>query len=111
MNIKLCSVIAIALLAGPTAASWAQDPNPGNEGGGHAPIATPEYGADQAVNPALTTGSRFSVTSSTPADENPTVAGATGDTIVRGDRSTISGDRRATIEQKTGGAGSDAPGG
>jgi hypothetical protein len=51
------------------------------------------------------------VTASTPADENPTVPGATGLTIVRGDHSTISGDRRATIEQKTGGTSADAPGG
>ena len=111
MKIKLCSAIAIALLAPPMAATWAQDPNPGNSGGGHAPIATPTYGADQGFNPALTTGSRFSVTTNTPRYENPTVPGATGTTIIRGDKSTISGDRRATIEQKTGGAGSDAPGG
>ncbi|MGD0103737.1 MAG: hypothetical protein ABSC06_06835 [Rhodopila sp.] len=111
MKIAYHSVIAISLFVTPTAALWAQNLNPGNSGGGNAPIATPTYvGADQNFDPALTTGSRFSVKANTPADENPTVPGATGATIVKGDRSTISGDRRGTIEQKTGGSGSDAPG-
>ncbi len=35
-------------------------------------------------------------------DANPTVPGATGDYIVRGDRSTIAGDRGATREEKQG---------
>ncbi|MEA2731382.1 MAG: hypothetical protein QOF70_5857 [Acetobacteraceae bacterium] len=111
MKIKLCSAIALAVLLAPAAATWAQDPNPGNSGGGNAPIATPTYVPDPGLNPALTTGSRLSVTTNTPADENPSVPGATGETIVRGDRSTISGDRRATIEQKTGGLGGESPGG
>jgi len=110
MKIAFRSLIAVTLFATPTAASWAQDLNPGNSGGGHAPIATPTYGPDQRVNPALTTGSKFSVTADTPPMENPTVSGATGETIVKGDRSSISGDRRATIQQKTGGSASDAPG-
>jgi hypothetical protein len=110
MKIAYLSVIAAALLATPGAASWAQNPNPGNSGGGFAPIANPTYGADEGFNPALTTGSRLSVKPDTVADENPTVPGATGETIVRGDTSTISSDRRATIEQKTGGVASDAPG-
>jgi len=100
---------AVALLAAP-AASWAQNSNPGNSGGGHSPVAVPSYGTDLGANPALTTGSRFSVNKDTVADENPTVAGATGETIVPGDHSTISSDRRATTEQKTGGVASDAPG-
>ena len=110
MKITFSSAIAIALLAIPTASSWAVDLNPGNSGGGHAPIATPTYETGQQADPALTTGSRYSVTPNTPSDENPTVPGATGDTIVKGDRSTISGHRRGTIEQKTGGSASDAPG-
>jgi hypothetical protein len=110
MNIAYRSVIAVALLAAPTAPSWAQNLNPGNSGGGHAPIATPSYAGDEPSNPALTTGSRLSVKSDTPAVENPTVPGATGEAIVHGDGSTISGDRRGTIEQKTGGPASDAPG-
>jgi hypothetical protein len=110
MKIPYHSLIAISLFVTPAAAGWAQELNPGNSGGGHAPIATPTYGTDQNFDPALTTGSRLSVKSDTPAYENPTVAGATGETIVKGDRSTISGDRRGTIEQKTGGPASDAPG-
>ena len=107
------SLIIAALAIAPATATWAQTPNlnPGNAGGGHDPIAYPREGQDEpASNPALTTGSRYSVTSGTPATENPTVPGATGNRIVRGDRSTISGDRRATIQQKTGGSAADAPG-
>ena len=110
MKSTFCWALAAALSLTPVVAVWAQDTNPGNSGGGHAPIATPTYGSDQSANPALTTGSRFSVNESTPANENPTVPGATGRTIVKGDRSTISLDRRGTIEQKTGGSASDAPG-
>jgi hypothetical protein len=35
-----------------------------------------------------------------PAYANPSVPGATGNTVVRGDNSTIAGDRAATIEQR-----------
>jgi hypothetical protein len=110
MHIISRCIAAAALVATPLSATLAQDLNPGNSGGGHAPIATPTYEEQGATDPALTTGSRFSVTPSTPADENPTVPGATGMTIVKGNHSTISGDRRATIEQKTGGSGGDTPG-
>jgi len=100
-------VVRPSLIA-PMTSVWAVDYNPGNSGGGHEVIGVPRYplGGDQ--NPALTTGSRDSVTSSTLTVENPTVPGATGETIVRGDHSTISGDRRATIEQKTEATASDA---
>jgi hypothetical protein len=36
------------------------------------------------------------------ADDNPTVPGATGQTIVPGDRSTIAGDEAATEMQRSG---------
>jgi hypothetical protein len=117
MKVVVRSIVTAALFAAPAAAAWAQNFNPGNEGGGNAPIAVPNYTGDpsagipdESSNPALTTGSRLSVTANTPAYENPTVPGATGSTIVIGNRSTISGDRRATTEQKTGGSASDAPG-
>jgi hypothetical protein len=37
-----------------------------------------------------------------PTDDNPRVPGATGDAIVKGDNSTVAGDRAATAEQRTG---------
>ena len=118
MNVLVRSIVTAALFAAPGAAAWAQNFNPGNEGGGNAPVAVPNYIGDRSAgipdessNPALTTGSRLSVTANTPAFENPTVPGATGSTIVIGNNSTISGDRRATVEQKTGGSAMDAPGG
>ncbi len=112
MKVTLRAILTTALLTAPMASAWALDYNPGNSGGGNEPIGIPSYpNSDGAENPALTTGSRYSVTATTPANENPTVPGATGLTIVRGDRSTISGDRRATAQQKTGGMASDSPGG
>lgn len=110
MNVIYRCMAIAALVATPVTSTLAQNLNPGNSGGGHLPIATPTYEGDGASDPALTTGSRYSVTPNTPADENPTVPGATGQSIVKGDNSTISGDRRGTIEQKTGGAGSDTSG-
>lgn len=110
MSLFIRCVAIAALTAAPMVSTLAQNLNPGNAGGGRMPIATPTYGPEVGSDPALTTGSRFSVTKSTPADENPTVPGATGLGFVRGDQSTISGDRRATVEQKTGGSASDAPG-
>ena len=110
MKVMSRLLLTSVIIMMPAAFGWAQESNPGNSGGGHDPIGIPTYPSDQTANPALTTGSRFSVTPSTPTVENPTVAGATGRTIVRGDRSTISNDRRATIQQKTGGVASDAPG-
>jgi hypothetical protein len=110
MKVIFRSMLTAALFSTPTAALWAQNSNPGNSAGVNATVATPTFGNEQDSNPALTTGSRYSVKGNIPAYENPTVAGATGSTIVRGDRSSISLDRRATIQQKTGGAASDAPG-
>jgi len=110
MDMLYRCIATAALIATPLTAGLAQNLNPGNSGGGHGPIATPTYETDASPDPALTTGSRFSVTPNTPQDENPTVPGATGRGIVRGDNSTISGDRRGTVEQKTGGAGSDTSG-
>ncbi|MEA2742397.1 MAG: hypothetical protein QOG25_768, partial [Acetobacteraceae bacterium] len=80
MKVFFPSILTVALSMTPIAATWAQESNPGNSGGGHAPVATPTYGSEQASDPALTTGSRFSVTATTPAYENPTVPGATGNT-------------------------------
>jgi hypothetical protein len=110
MSMILRSIVTVALSFGPTAMVWAQDANPGNSGGGHAPIAVPTYDSNLSTDPALTTGSRFSVKTDTPSYENPTAPGATGMTVVKGDKSTISLDRRGTIQQKTGGSASDAPG-
>ena len=122
VKIVVRTILAAALATAPVALALAQTPatqtqtpgltlNPGNAGGGgsNEPVATPEYGQD-TTNPALTTGSRYSVTAGTPTVENPTVPGATGMTIVHGDHSTISLDRRATVGQKTGSSASDAPG-
>jgi hypothetical protein len=112
MKVTFHAILATALLTAPMASAWAIDYNPGNSGGGNEPLGIPSYPtSDGADNPALTTGSRYSVTPTTQLDENPTVPGATGLTIVRGDHSTISGDRRATAQQKTGATAGDSPGG
>ncbi len=89
------------VIAIPVGNVFAQNTNPGNSAGS-GQVATPTYetGSGSTSNPALTTGAPPKT--NVPADANPTVRGATGDTIVKGDRSTISGDRRATTQQKTG---------
>src|SRR5689334_8839732 len=113
MRAIINATMLTALFAVPLHASWAQTPslNPGNGGGDHDPVGIPVYPPDLPPNPALTTGSRYSVLPNTPPEQNPTVPGATGMTIVRGDHSTISGDRRETVRQKTGSYAADAPGG
>jgi hypothetical protein len=110
MNVIYRSILTAAIALAPAGAVWAQESNPGNSGGGHSPVATATYPAEMASDPALTTGSRFSVGKNTPAYDNPTVAGATGNSIVKGNKSTISLDRRGTVQQKTGGSAADAPG-
>jgi hypothetical protein len=56
-----------------------------------------------SVSPGPRNASDTPVAASTtlPADDNPRVPGATGDAIVKGDHSTIAGDRKATAEQRT----------
>jgi hypothetical protein len=60
-----------------------------------------------SVSPIIPPGS---TATATPADKNPQVPGATGSAKVPGDASTMSGDRKATIEQRTG-TGTAASGG
>jgi len=110
-SITTSVIFAAAVLAmSATVASAQSNLNtPGNSGGlPGSQIAMPNYPAGY-VNPAETPGRRLpaDVASTVPADENPNIPGATGMTVVPGDLSTIAGDRRATIEQKTGGSGSD----
>ncbi len=47
-------------------------------------------------------GASKSASRRVPADANPRVPGATGDAIVRGDDSTIAGDRGATRDEQSG---------
>jgi hypothetical protein len=105
------SLATVILAIGATGA-LAQNNNPNQSGGVRgAKIAMPEYPAGYS-NPALSPGRLLpGTTVAVPAVENPEVPGATGATIVRGDHSTIEGDRQGTIEQKTGAdTASDAPG-
>jgi len=95
-------LLAASLLLVSAVGAVAQTNNPGTSGGTRgSQVAIPQYPPGEGSNPALTTG-RLRGATGVPADENPRVPGATGDTIVRGDNSTIRGDRRATIEEKTG---------
>ncbi len=72
------AVLAAALLTLPAAGAWAQ------------------------ASSSTTTNGMPMNSQSGSAAENPHVKGATGETIVKGDRSTISADKSATSEQKTG---------
>ena len=65
-------------------------------------LAFPVAGAFAQNTSTTTTTTAPTGTQHGAAAENPHVKGATGDTIVKGDRSTIAGDKSATSEQKTG---------
>jgi hypothetical protein len=105
--------LATVILAIAATGAMAQNNNPNQSGGSRgSKVAMPEYPAGY-TNPALSPGRILPGTSAAglPAVENPEVPGATGATVVRGDHSTIEGDRQGTIEQKTGAdTASDAPG-
>jgi hypothetical protein len=80
-------LLTASLLALPMAGAMAQD----SSGRGSASTAAPHSGGTSAT-------ARGRV----PADANPHLPGATGDDIVRGDRSTIAGDRAATLDRRDG---------
>jgi hypothetical protein len=104
-SLSLATVLSTVVVTGVYAQS-----NDGSSAARVDTIAVPEYPAGYS-NPALLPGGLPPGATNIPVDENPNVAGATGFTIVRGDRSTISGDRAGTIEQRTGSVtASDAPG-
>jgi hypothetical protein len=65
-------------------------------------LALPMAGAWAQTTDSTTKGSSTSMSSHAAMDKNPHVKGATGSTIVKGDRSTIAGDKGGTAEQKTG---------
>jgi hypothetical protein len=98
ITLRFIAMLA-TITAIPLTSAFAQNTNPGNTGGA-GQIATPTYDSGKASNPALTTGAPPKT--NVPAAENPTVGGATGNAIVKGDQSTISGDQRGTTQQKTG---------
>jgi hypothetical protein len=57
--------------------------------------------ASLSPGPLNANGDPVAASKNIPADDNPRVPGATGDTIVKGDQSTVAGDRAATVEQRT----------
>ena len=104
------SVAALILSVAATGA-YAQSNNPNDSAGSRGSlVATPDYPPGY-TDPAESPGVLQEGATNVPATQNPNVPGATGATIVRGNRSTISSDRQGTIEQKTGAdTASDAPG-
>jgi hypothetical protein len=112
-SLSLATIILGLAATGASAQSPTPSHNNPNHSGGATGswIAMPEY-PPGTNDPALSPGRLAAGTTGVPADEDPNVAGATGNTIVRGDNSTIAGARQGTIEQKTGAdTASDAPGG
>jgi hypothetical protein len=106
MNTMLRSVAVAAVLAAlPVAGTWAQ-----SAAAGSGSLAKPTYPSGQNNDPALT-GQRPSGTASVPASENPHVPGATGSTVVPGDNSTVSSNRRGTVQQKSGTTNTSGGGG
>ena len=64
-------------------------------------FALPAVSAVAQGNAASSGNSGSTSTQSSAGAMDPHTPGATGDTIVKGDRSTISGDAKATAEQRT----------
>jgi hypothetical protein len=95
------SLAALAVTLGASIAA-AQNNNPGNSGGTPGSrLAEPTYPQGQ-TDPALSPGRLPRGTAGVQADRNPNLSGATGNTVVPGDNSTVSADRRGTTQQKTG---------
>ena len=96
-------LLAASLFVVSATGALAQNNNPGNTGGASGSrIATPDYPPAAGSNPALSPGRLPKGSTGVPAAENPNVPGATGQTIVPGNRSTIGADRRGTTQEKTG---------
>ena len=70
---------------------------------GFAQVNQPVHNSQISPNTSADSGSA--------ADRNPHAPGATGDTKVPGDPSTVAGNKRATIEQRTGQGASGSGGG
>jgi hypothetical protein len=68
---------------------------------GEATLAQDTSSKGSAATATTSTKVARKKTAHIPADADPRVPGATGDAIVRGDRSTIAGDRAATKDQMT----------
>lgn len=99
------SLLAAAIVILPVSRGLAQNStnNPDNMAGTTgSQIANPQR-PTEASNPALTTGTLpRSADATVPPDKNPNVGGATGNTIVPGNNSSISGDKKQIIGKKTG---------
>ncbi len=98
---RSASLAAVSFVLG-AAVATAQNNNPGDTGGSPGSrIALPTYPAGQS-DPALSPGRLTKGATGVPADANPNVRGATGEGVVQGDNSSVSGDRKGTTQQKTG---------
>ncbi len=112
MNAISRSALLVAMMSVvPVAATLAQNNNPGDNGGIQgSKIARPSYpggGANPALKDRNSTMGR-----NVPTAANPTAPGATGRTVVPGDKSTVGTDRQGTTQTKTGsGSGSGGGGG
>jgi hypothetical protein len=107
-----CSILLIASLCLMPAGSVFAQSNNSHDAGGvpESKVATPTYPPNQASNPALSPCRFPREASNVPAAENPNVSGATGHTVVPGDKSSIGRDRVGTTTEKTG-AGTNSSGG
>jgi hypothetical protein len=104
--------IAACLVALSAAGALAQNNNPGHSAGpAGSATTTPTYPPGQAGDPALSPGHLPRGAGGVAAGQNPNVPGATGQTVVPGNNSTIGAARHGTVEQKTGQTQSQGGGG
>ena len=107
-------IVAVAFAAMPVAGVYAQQNNPtGNLGSNRSSTATPGT-ADSGAASGMHTGDVRSSTGGTSNSGGSSMAsqpGATGRTVVPGNNSSVSGDTRATTDNKTGGGQGSGGGG
>ncbi len=94
--------LAAALASMPLGVALAQNPGPAYAPeAGSGKMATPNYPAGgKDVDPALTGVRPTPEMGRAPPSGNPNVAGATGETVIPGNNSTIRGDKGGTVEDK-----------
>ena len=106
--------VAVALAATPVAGAYAQQNNPaGNLGSNRSSTATPGTADNSAASGMRTGDVRPSArgTSNSGGSSMASQPGGTGRTVVPGNNSTVSGDTRASTNDKTGGGQGSGGGG
>src|SRR4051794_5299947 len=106
------SIPLAACVVAMSAAGAAAQNNPGHAAGpAGSTTATPTYPAGQGDDPALSPGHLPRGAGGVATSQNPNVPGATGNTVVPGNNSSVGANRTGTVQQKGGQVQSSGGGG